>query len=61
MHSTPYRQLRARLGILYGRSIYGALLLVVVGGLLFPAIIGSYLLIGVQEQKSAQTALNESL
>lgn len=61
MHSTPYRQLRARLGILYGRSIYGALLLVVVGGLVFPAIIGSYLLIGVQEQKSAQTALNESL
>ncbi|MCC6072983.1 EAL domain-containing protein [Massilia sp. GCM10020059] len=61
MHSTPYRQFRARLGILYGRSIYGALLLVVVGGLVFPAIIGSYLLIGVQEQKSAQTALNESL
>ena len=61
MHSTPYRHLRARLGILYGRSIYGALLLVVVGGLVFPAIIGSYLLIGVQEQKSAQTALNESL
>ncbi|NML61905.1 EAL domain-containing protein [Massilia sp. RP-1-19] len=61
MHSTPYRQLRARLGILYGRSIYGALLLVVVGGLVFPAIIGSYLLIGVQEQKAARTALNESL
>ena len=61
MHSTPYRQLRARLGILYGRSIYGALLLVVVGGLLFPALLGSYVLIGVQEQKSAQTALNESL
>ena len=61
MHSTPYRQLRARLGSLFGRSIYGALLLVVVGGLVFPAIIGSYLLIGVQEQKSAQTALNESL
>ena len=61
MHSTPYRQLRAKLGILYGRSIYGALLLVVIGGLVFPAIIGSYLLIGVQEQKSARTALNESL
>lgn len=61
MHSTPYRQLRAKLGILYGRSIYGALLLVVIGGLVFPAIIGSYLLIGVQEQKSAGTALNESL
>ncbi|HEY0491051.1 MAG TPA: EAL domain-containing protein [Telluria sp.] len=61
MHSTPYQQLRARLRTLYGRSIYGALLLVVVGGLVFPAIIGSYLLIGVQEHESAQTALNESL
>ncbi|MGZ8290613.1 MAG: bifunctional diguanylate cyclase/phosphodiesterase [Telluria sp.] len=61
MHSTPYQRLRARLGSLYGRSMYGALLLVVVGGLVFPAIIGSYLLIGIQEQKSAHTALNESL
>ena len=61
MHSTPNRHLRARLRNLYGRSIYGALLLVVIGGLVFPAIVGSYLLIGVQEQESAQTALNESL
>ncbi|RJG16327.1 bifunctional diguanylate cyclase/phosphodiesterase [Massilia cavernae] len=61
MHSTPYQKLRARLGSLYGHSIYGALLLVVVGGLVFPALIGSYLLIGVQEQTSARTALNESL
>ena len=61
MHSTPTRRLRARLGTLYGRSIYGALLLVVIGGLVVPAILGSYLLVGVQEQKSAQTALNESL
>ncbi|MES2299056.1 MAG: EAL domain-containing protein [Pseudomonadota bacterium] len=52
---------RARLGALYGLSIYGALLLVVFGGLVIPAIIGSYLLIGVHEQQSAKLALNESL
>ena len=52
---------RVRLSTLYGLSIYGALLLVVFGGLVIPAIVGSYLLIGVQEQKSAKTALNESL
>lgn len=46
---------------MYGLSIYGALLLVVFGGLVIPAIIGSYVLIGVQEQRSAKTALNESL
>ena len=56
-----YNKLRSRLSALYGLSIYGALLLVVFGGLVIPAIIGSYLLIGVHEQKSAQTALNESL
>jgi diguanylate cyclase (GGDEF)-like protein/PAS domain S-box-containing protein len=37
------------------------LLLVVFGGLVIPAIIGSYLLIGVHEQQSARVALNESL
>ncbi|MBJ7313027.1 EAL domain-containing protein [Rugamonas sp. CCM 8940] len=56
-----YQRLRSRLGALYGLSIYGALLLVVFGGLVIPAIIGSYLLIGVHEQQSAKTALNESL
>ncbi|MES2075633.1 MAG: EAL domain-containing protein [Pseudomonadota bacterium] len=56
-----YQSLRSRLGALYGLSIYGALLLVVFGGLVIPAIIGSYLLIGVHEQQSAKTALNESL
>ncbi len=61
MPDTVYQRLRARLETLYGLSIYGALLLVVFGGLVIPAIIGSYVLIGVQEQKSAKTALNESL
>eukprot|EP01034_Spumella_vulgaris_P042723 gene42723-53000_t len=53
--------MRSRLSALYGLSIYGALLLVVFGGLVIPAIIGSYLLIGVHEQQSAKMALNESL
>jgi diguanylate cyclase (GGDEF)-like protein/PAS domain S-box-containing protein len=54
-------RLRTRLGKLYGLSIYGALLLVVIGGLAIPAVVGSYLLIGVQERQSARAALTESL
>ncbi|WP_229442798.1 EAL domain-containing protein [Massilia psychrophila] len=46
---------------LVGVSIYGALLLVVFGGLVVPAIVGSYLLVGVQEQKSARAALDLAL
>jgi len=53
--------MRSRLSTLYGLSIYGALLSVVFGGLVIPAMIGSYLLIGVHEQQSAKTALNEAL
>jgi diguanylate cyclase (GGDEF)-like protein/PAS domain S-box-containing protein len=61
MPRTHYFRLTAPLGKLYGKSIYGALLLVVIGGLALPALIGSYLLVGVQEQRAATTALNESL
>ncbi|QBE62025.1 EAL domain-containing protein [Pseudoduganella lutea] len=61
MREPPTRGLRARLGALYGQSIVGSLLLVVLGGLIVPAIVGSYLLVGVREQQSARTALNETL
>ncbi|WP_426191155.1 EAL domain-containing protein [Massilia sp. DWR3-1-1] len=61
MANKTTRSLRARLGAFYGLSIYGAMLLVIAGGLVLPAIVGSYLLIGVQEQKSARAALNEAL
>jgi diguanylate cyclase (GGDEF)-like protein/PAS domain S-box-containing protein len=61
MLSTDYRELPSKLARLYGSSIYGALLLVVVGGLALPAIVGSYLLIGVQERRLAASALSESL
>ncbi|WP_426109638.1 bifunctional diguanylate cyclase/phosphodiesterase [Massilia sp. PWRC2] len=54
-------RLGVRLGKLYGLSIYGAMLLVVAGGLVLPAVVGSYLSIGVQEQKAARAALNEAL
>ncbi|SDA39879.1 MULTISPECIES: EAL domain-containing protein [unclassified Janthinobacterium] len=61
MSNSPYQRLRAGLSALYGSSIYGALLLVVFGGLVIPAIIGSYLLVGVHERQSARTSLNEAL
>jgi len=61
MPETAYHRFRARLASLYGLSIYGSLLLVVFGGLVIPAFIGGYVLLGVQEQRSAKTALNESL
>ncbi|OON64695.1 sensor domain-containing diguanylate cyclase [Massilia sp. KIM] len=55
------RALPNRLKRLYGRSIYGALLLVVFGGLAVPAVVGSYLLVGVQEREAAAALLEESL
>ncbi|MBC7685079.1 MAG: PAS domain S-box protein, partial [Bdellovibrionales bacterium] len=61
MRKISFQRFRAKFGTLSGLSIYGSLLLVVFGGLVVPAIIGSYVLIGVQEQRSARTALNESL
>jgi len=61
MANFPYRRWLASLRTLYGSSIYGALLLVVLGGLVIPALIGSYLLVGVHERQSARTSLNEAL
>ncbi|MFC0132346.1 sensor domain-containing diguanylate cyclase [Massilia eurypsychrophila] len=62
MLKAAFRRLPARLGQLYGlSSIYGALLLVVVGGLVLPATVGSYLLIGVQEKKAARSKLDDAL
>jgi len=51
----------SRLRKLYGRSIYGALLLAIFGALALPAVIGSYLLVGVQERAAADAALDETL
>ncbi|WP_020654285.1 bifunctional diguanylate cyclase/phosphodiesterase [Massilia niastensis] len=59
--SIEFRALPSRLKKLYGRSIYAVLLLVVFGALALPAIVGSYLLAGVQERDAAAQALDESL
>ena len=55
------RTMPFRLRKLYGRSIYGALLLVAFGALALPALVGSYLLVGVQERAAAADALDETL
>jgi PAS domain-containing protein len=55
------RTLSSRLMRLYGRSLYGALLLMAIGGLAVPALVGGYLLIGVQEQQGARRELDDTL
>jgi diguanylate cyclase (GGDEF)-like protein/PAS domain S-box-containing protein len=55
------RRLPTRLRRLYGRSIHGALLLVVFGGLAVPAVVGGYFLIGVQERTATVHDLNDAL
>jgi diguanylate cyclase (GGDEF)-like protein/PAS domain S-box-containing protein len=51
----------ARLVRLSGQSLYGALLLMALGGLALPALVGGYFLLGVQEQQAARRELDESL
>ncbi|MES2743455.1 MAG: EAL domain-containing protein [Pseudomonadota bacterium] len=60
MISTYYFRLRKWLTH-SGLSIYAALLLVVSGGLVVPSAIGSYLLVGLHEQRTARVLLNEAL
>ncbi|VXA94570.1 EAL domain-containing protein [Massilia sp. 9I] len=59
--SHALRAFPARLRQLYGRSIYGALLLVVFAGLALPAAVGGYFLLGVQERESTAHTLNDAL
>jgi diguanylate cyclase (GGDEF)-like protein/PAS domain S-box-containing protein len=61
MSSLAKRALPLRLLRLYGRSLYGALLLVVFVGLAAPALVGSYFLMGVQERQAARANLDETL
>jgi diguanylate cyclase (GGDEF)-like protein/PAS domain S-box-containing protein len=61
MKTKQYQRLRTILSAFYGRSIYDALLAVVFLGLAIPAIVGSYFMIGVREERAAQTSLDESL
>ncbi|WP_137171941.1 EAL domain-containing protein [Massilia sp. HP4] len=61
MSSPAASPVPSRLRLLYGRSLYGALLLVVFVGLLVPSVVGSYLLVGVQERSAAAASLNDTL
>ena len=56
-----FRAIPSHLRSLQRRSIYGALLLVVFGGLAVPALVGGAFLIGVQEREAAVRGLNEAL
>jgi len=55
------RALPARLGRLYSRSVYGALIIVVVGGLVVPALAAGYLLLAVQERRATVAELDATL
>jgi diguanylate cyclase (GGDEF)-like protein/PAS domain S-box-containing protein len=61
MSRAALRALPSRLAGIYGRSLYGALLLMAFGGLAIPAAVGGWLLIGVQEQQAARNGLGEDL
>jgi diguanylate cyclase (GGDEF)-like protein/PAS domain S-box-containing protein len=52
MLRTAFRSLMSRLSRLFGQSMFGALLLVVIGGMVMPATIGSYVLFAVQERRA---------
>ncbi|KFC70168.1 EAL domain-containing protein [Massilia sp. LC238] len=56
-----FRNLAAVLRKPYSRSIYGALLLVVFGGLAVPAMVGGYFMIGVKEREATVHVLNDAL
>ncbi|MGX9218852.1 bifunctional diguanylate cyclase/phosphodiesterase [Massilia varians] len=58
---SSFRDLPSRLCKLYGRSIHGALLLVVFVGLAVPAVAGGWFLIGVQEREAAIKGLNDAV
>ena len=61
MLRTDLRALPSRLSRLYGRSVYGALLIVVVVGLVIPALVAGYLLLAVQERRAAAAELDATL
>jgi len=55
------RGFTSRLSRLYVKSVYAAMLMVVVGGLVVPALVASYFLLVVQERQNTVTELNETL
>ena len=61
MFPIDLRALPSRLSRFYGRSVYGALLIVVVGGLVIPALAAGYLLLAVQERRATVAELDATL
>ena len=61
MFPIDLRALPARLSRLYGKSVYGALLVVVVVGLVIPALVAGYLLLAVQERRATVAELDATL
>jgi len=59
--ATRLRALPARLRRLYDSSVYGALIIVVVGGLVIPALAAGYLLLAVQERRATVAELDATL
>ncbi|MFC5511271.1 EAL domain-containing protein [Massilia jejuensis] len=55
------RAFLSRASLLHVKSVYGAVLMAVVGGLVIPAFVASYFLLVVQERQSAVAELNETL
>ena len=55
------RAIPSRLSRFYGRSVYAALLIVVVGGLVIPALAAGYLLLAVQERSATVAELDATL
>ncbi|MEN3276185.1 MAG: hypothetical protein V7631_1975 [Massilia sp.] len=55
------RGLTSKLSRFYARSVYGAMLVVIVGGLVIPVLVAGYFLLVVQERQSAVAELNETL
>jgi diguanylate cyclase (GGDEF)-like protein/PAS domain S-box-containing protein len=51
----------SRVSRLYAKSVYGAMLMVVVGGLVIPALVASYVLLVVQERRNTVAELDETL
>ncbi|WP_082493750.1 EAL domain-containing protein [Massilia sp. Leaf139] len=61
MRRLDLRGLASRISRLHARSVYAAILLVVVGGLVVPALVASYFLLVVQERQNTVAELNDTL
>ncbi|MFC5459036.1 EAL domain-containing protein [Massilia niabensis] len=55
------RGLSSRLTRFYARSVYGAMLVVIVGGLVVPVLVAGYVLLVVQEREATVAELDETL